>query len=104
MNDPDMKVYRLSARIDEETHRKLAARARLEATDESEVIREALRRYLDERIENAYDALMRTGGIGIAKGLASDLSTNKDYFEGFGRNDSARTAGHRSPRRPSRRR
>ena len=98
-----MKVYRLSARIDEQTHRKLAARARLEATDESEVIREALRRYLDERIDNAYDALMRTGGIGIAKGLPSDLSMNKNYFEGFGRNDRARTSGHGSPRRPSRR-
>ena len=98
-----MKVYRLSARIDEDTHRKLAARARLEAMDESQVVREALRRYLDEKIENAYDALMRTGGIGIAKGLPSDLSVNKDFFEGFG-NDRAGASGHRSARRPSRRR
>jgi Arc/MetJ-type ribon-helix-helix transcriptional regulator len=99
-----MKVYRLSARIDEELHRKLAARARLEATDESEVVREALRRYLNERIDNAYEALMRAGGIGIAKGLPSDLSVNKNYFEGFGRNDRARSSGHRSSRRPCRQR
>ena len=97
-----MKTYRLSARIDEDTRRKLAARARLEATDESAVIREALTRYLDEKIDNAYEALMRTGGIGIAKGLPSDLSTNKNYFEGFGRNDRARSSGHRSARRSSR--
>ncbi|HET9941716.1 MAG TPA: hypothetical protein VFR05_00160 [Terriglobia bacterium] len=97
-----MKIYRLSARIDEVTRRKLAARARLEATDESAVIREALARYLDEKIDNAYDALMRTGGIGIAKGLPSDLSTNKNHFEGFGRNDRARSLGHRPARRSSR--
>ena len=97
-----MNVYRLSARIDEEMQKKLAARARLEATDESEVIRRALRQYLDEKTENAYVALMRTGGIGIAKGLPADLSTNKNHFEGFGSNDRARSSGHRSARRSSR--
>jgi hypothetical protein len=97
-----MKTYRLSARIDEMTRRKLGDRARLEVKDESEIVREALRRYLDDKVESAYDVLMRTGGIGIAKGLPSDLSTNKKHFEGFGLNDSARAARHRSTRRSTR--
>src|SRR4026208_3243 len=96
----DMKVYRLSARIDEATHRKLAERARIEVKDESEIIRDALTRYLDDKVESAYDAFMRAGGIGIADGPA-DLRTNKKYFEGFGRSDSTRSAGRRSARRPS---
>jgi hypothetical protein len=96
-----MKVYRLSARIDEATHRKLTERARLEVKDESEIIRDALKRYLDDKVESAYDAFMRTGGIGIADG-PPDLSTNKKYFEGFGSSDSTRSAGRRSTLRSSR--
>jgi hypothetical protein len=97
-----MKTYRLSARIDEVTHRRLIERARLEVKDESEIIREALKRHLDERVDSAHDALMRTGGIGIATGLPSDLSTNKKYFEGFGGSDLTRSSRHRTTRRTSR--
>jgi len=79
-----MKTYRLSARIDEATHKRLVERALLEVKDESEVVRDALQRYLDEKPDNAYDALMRSGGIGVAAGLPSNLSTDKSYFEGFG--------------------
>ena len=96
-----MKTYRLSARIDEATQKKLSERARLEVKDESEIIREALKRHLDDKTESAYDVFMRAGGIGSANG-PDDLSTNKKYFEGFGSNDRARSAGHRSARRPSR--
>ena len=98
----DMKTYRLSARIDEATHKRLAERALLEVKDESELVREALQRYLDEKPDSAYTALMRSGGIGVAAGLPSNLSTDKSHFEGFGRNDSARSTGHRSARRSSR--
>ncbi len=34
--------------------------------------------------QNCYDLAMELGIIGIAKDLPSDLSTNPDYFEGFG--------------------
>ena len=96
-----MKIYRLSARIDHVTHRKLAERARVEVKDESEIIREALRLYLDAT-ETAHDMLMRIGGIGIATGLPSDLSTNKKHLKGFGESDFSRSSGHRSARRSSR--
>jgi Ribbon-helix-helix protein, copG family. len=96
-----MKIYRLSARVDQVTHRKLTERARLEVKDESEIIREALKLYLDAR-ETAYDMVMRIGGAGIATGLPSDLSTNKKYLKGFGESDSSRSSGHRPARRPSR--
>lgn len=98
----DMKIHRLSARIDEVTHKKLVERARIEIKDESEVIREALKRHLDDRLDSVYDALMRAGGIGIATGLPSDLSTNKKHFEGFGGNDLSRSPRYRSPRRSPR--
>ena len=97
-----MKTYRLSARIDETTRKKLAERALLEIKGESEIVREALQRYLDEQPDSAYDALSRIGGIGIATGLPSDLSTNKRHFDNFGGNDLARSARHRPTRRSSR--
>jgi Ribbon-helix-helix protein, copG family len=97
-----MKIYRLSARVDQALHTKLAERARLEVKDESEIIREALKLYLDARAESAYDALMRIGGVGTATGLPSDLSTNKKHLKGFGERVSSRSSGHRSTRRSSR--
>jgi hypothetical protein len=97
-----MKTYRLSARIDEETRRRLEARARAEVKDESEIVREALSSYLSTKVESAYDALKRVRGIGVAKGLPPDLSTYQQYFEGFGRRDQTRAARHRASRRTSR--
>src|SRR4029079_9717815 len=97
----DMK-YRLSTRIDEETRRKLEQRARIEAKDESAIVREALDAYLLNPAESAYDVFHRVGGLGIAKGLAPDLSTNKKYFQGFGQRDQTRTRRHRPARRASR--
>jgi hypothetical protein len=98
----DMKTYRLSARIDEETRQKLERRARAEVKDESAIVRDALNAYLTEAPESAYDAFQRVGGIGIAKGLPRDLSTNRKYFEGFGHSGDSRSSRHRSPRRTSR--
>jgi Arc/MetJ-type ribon-helix-helix transcriptional regulator len=97
-----MNTLRLSARIDEETGKKLQYRARIEGKDESEVVREALRAYLSTEKESVHAALTRIGGIGIAKGLPSDLSTNRKHFEGFGRSDHPRPTGHRSARRAPR--
>jgi hypothetical protein len=51
------------------------------------VIREALEQYLaaPEKGESFYDVAQRAGLLGSVKGLPPDLSTNKKYFEGFGR-------------------
>ena len=97
-----MKTYRLSARVDEDTRKKLEQRARLEAKDESTVVREALNSYLSQNTESAYDAFQRVGGIGIVKGLPRDLSTNRKYFEGFGLSEDSRATRHRTARRSSR--
>jgi hypothetical protein len=97
-----MKTYRLSTRIDEQTRKKLENRARVEAKDESEIVREALNSYLYQETESAHDVVHRIGGIGIAKGLPSDLSMKKTYFEGFGRSDPPRASRHRASRRAPR--
>jgi hypothetical protein len=97
-----MGTPRLSTRVDEDIWKKLTKRARLEGKDESEVVREALRAHLAQSEESAYDALRRVGGIGVVKGTAGDLSTNKKHFEGFGVSDRTSSAGHRSTRRTSR--
>jgi predicted DNA-binding antitoxin AbrB/MazE fold protein len=34
---------------------------------------------------SCYELAKRAGIIGVVDGLPSDLSTNRDYFEGFGR-------------------
>jgi predicted transcriptional regulator len=97
-----MKTYRLSARIDEETRRKLERRAHFESKDESAIVREALSSYLSNDVETAYETVLRIGGLGVAKGLPADLSTNKKYFEGFGSSDQPRASRHRTTRRSSR--
>ena len=78
---------RISVRLDAEIERRLREAARAAGKNESEVVREALTAYLagHQRRENALEVARRAGIIGCAKGLPSDLSTNPDYFEGFGR-------------------
>ena len=69
---------------------KLTARLKREVSSlgksESTVVREALERYFKRKTEreSCYDAAVRLGIIGCAKGLPRDLSTNKKYFKGFG--------------------
>ena len=52
--------------------------------------------------ESAHDVLHSIGSTGVAKGLPSDLSMNKAYFEGFGRSDPPRASRHRVARRTPR--
>ena len=94
--------YRITTRINTDTYKKLADRARSERKPESVIVREALEAHLAPR-ESAYDELMRTGGLGIIKSGVGDLSKNKAYMEGFGRHDYSNSHRHRSPRRASRR-
>jgi Arc/MetJ-type ribon-helix-helix transcriptional regulator len=82
-----MASVRISVRLDAKTGRRLREEARAEGKNESEVVREALGLYFAERRQeqNALEVARRAGIIGCAKGLPADLSTNKRYFEGFGR-------------------
>ncbi len=40
----------------------------------------------ENKSESCYDIAQRSGIIGIVEEASSDLSTNPQYFEGFGRN------------------
>jgi hypothetical protein len=53
---------------------------------EEDLIREALEIYLSQinKTQTCYDLALESGIIGVAKDLPSDLSTNPDYFQGFG--------------------
>jgi len=69
---------------------KLTARLKREVSSlgksESTVVREALEHNFKRKTDNesCYDAAVRMGIIGCAKGLPRDLSTSKKYFKGFG--------------------
>jgi hypothetical protein len=51
------------------------------------LIRRAVEQELatEEETETVYDRVKKAGLIGIVREAPSDLSTNPDYFEGFGR-------------------
>lgn len=76
---------RITVRIPPNLGKELRRRASLKGRPESELMREALEKYLAEPApKSAYDIAKEAGIIGCAKGLPPDLSTNKKYFEGFG--------------------
>lgn len=66
---------------------RLKERSLVSGARESEVVREALERYLssDGKEETTYTLLREAGLIGCARGAPKDLSTNKRYFRGFGK-------------------
>ena len=78
---------RITIRLDERTERRLREEAVAAGKNESEVVREAIAAYLrrSQRRCTALEVARWAGVIGCADGLPPDLSTNKDYFEGFGR-------------------
>lgn len=81
-----MNSTRITVRLDQKLERRLRKKARESGKNQSELVREVLTAYLTgkPRQESAYDVALRAGIIGCADGLPSDLSTNKDYMEGFG--------------------
>jgi hypothetical protein len=82
-----MNQARITIRLDEQTERQLREEALAAGKNESELVREALTAYFarSPRPATALEVARRAGVIGCADGLPPDLSTNKDYFEGFGR-------------------
>ena len=79
-------VDRISVRLTPKLAAKLKREVSSLGKSESTVVREALERYFERKTngESCYDAAVRLGVIGCAKGLPRDLSTNKKYFKGFG--------------------
>jgi predicted transcriptional regulator len=82
-----MEDLRISVRLDKDTRRRLDEEARATGKHESEVVREALAAYFQQRPrpESCLELAQRAGLLGCAKGLPADLSTNPEYMEGFGR-------------------
>jgi Arc/MetJ-type ribon-helix-helix transcriptional regulator len=82
-----MQNDRISVRLDDETQRRLRAEVRATGKNESDLVREALTDYFRRRPEpeSCLELARQAGIIGCGKRLPSDLSTNKDHFEGFGR-------------------
>jgi metal-responsive CopG/Arc/MetJ family transcriptional regulator len=83
----DMKEYRISIRVEEKLQQLLTKVALSQKKAESEIVREALRSYLEKfsSDETCYDLAHELGIIGTVADLPEDLSSNPDYFEGFGK-------------------
>lgn len=82
-----MASQRISVRVPRGIAQRLKERSRVTGARESEVVREALEKYLsaDGEQQTAYDLARKAGLIGCIRGAAKDLSTNKRYFKGFGK-------------------
>jgi Arc/MetJ-type ribon-helix-helix transcriptional regulator len=81
-----MASQRISVRVPRGIVQLLKERSRATGARESEVVREALEKYLSKSGEQtAYDLARKAGLIGSIRGAPKDLSTNKRYFKGFGK-------------------
>jgi metal-responsive CopG/Arc/MetJ family transcriptional regulator len=77
---------RITVRLDERLRSELDRYGKATGKSPSDAVREALSEYLGKRTpsETLADRLRRSGFLGCVKGGPRDLSTNKDYMEGFG--------------------
>lgn len=88
-------IRRLSSvELDAEAQRLLAELQQRTGHSAADIVRQALAAYSGsppdrrrgfESEESLYDQFKRAGLIGCLKDSPSDLSTNRAYFEGFGR-------------------
>jgi Arc/MetJ-type ribon-helix-helix transcriptional regulator len=81
-----MADSRISVRLDAEIHRRLDEAVTATGKSESELVREALAAYLQQRSqpESCLDLARQHDLIGCARQLPPDLSTNPKHFKGFG--------------------
>jgi metal-responsive CopG/Arc/MetJ family transcriptional regulator len=81
-----MSSQRITIRVSESLVKKLKKHADEKRRSESSLVREALETYLGEPTlsSSAYDLANAAGLIGCVRGGASDLSTNRKHFKGFG--------------------
>jgi predicted DNA-binding protein len=80
-----MASQRISVRVPRGIAQRLKERSRATGTRESEVVREALEKFLAKSEQTAYDLARKAGLIGCISGAPKDLSTNKRYFKDFGK-------------------
>jgi len=85
MDRSQRTATRISVRLTPALANKLQRQITARRTTESVLVREALEGYFEQQPESCYDAFVRLGLAGSAKGLPDDLSTNKKHFKGFGK-------------------
>jgi hypothetical protein len=80
-------MERINVRVDPRLKQQLEAEARDLGVRPSDIVRQALEEHLQKQPprESAYDLAKRIGILGVFKGGPSDLSTNPEHMEGFGR-------------------
>jgi metal-responsive CopG/Arc/MetJ family transcriptional regulator len=77
---------RINVRLDPLLKEQLDSAARAEGVSPSDVVRAALRAHLKTTRPqpSCLDIAHQIGIVGVYTDAPSDLSTNKEYFEGFG--------------------
>ena len=80
-------MERINVRVDPRLKQQLEAEAREKGVRPSDIVRQALEEHMQKQMprESAYDLAKRIGILGVFKGGPSDLSTNPEHMEGFGR-------------------
>lgn len=83
----DMSSHRITIRIPEALGERLSSRSRTKGQTESELVREALEKYLGQSTgeRSALELAQEAGLIGSVKSLPRDLSTERRHFAGFGK-------------------
>ena len=82
-----MYAKRITVCISPAIGERLKRRARMNECSHSEVVRRALENYLGSisTRRTAYDLAVAAGLIGRLRGAPADLSSNRKYFNGFGK-------------------
>jgi len=84
----DMSSDRVTIRIPQTLGQRLRHRSRIQGQSESELVREALETYLGQSPKErpAFELAEEAGLIGcVRRAPPKDLSTNRRYFEDFGK-------------------
>lgn len=82
-----MAADRMTIRMDSKLRKEIKKEASAQGKTATDVIVEVMQAHFRGPCpgESAYDLAKRLGVIGVLKGGPPDLSTNKKYFEGFGK-------------------
>lgn len=79
-------MERINVRVDQRLKDELEAEAREKGVRPSVIVRQAIEEHMRLRTprESCLDLARRIGIVGVYTDAPSDLSTNKEHFEGFG--------------------
>ncbi len=81
-----LSSHRLSIRVSPDLERRIRQRARIAGRRPSAVVRDVLEQHFTDQDASlsCYDLAREAGVIGCAANAPPDLSTNPQYFDGFG--------------------